>query len=372
MVVPKKNDFAFFGIARMLLLSFTEKELRLPVSESWKIRQFVLKLVHTHTNPDVPIQSERELCRMFGVSRPTVRHAVRQLVEEGLLAVRQGQGVFINPASITSRLPQQDTFLKIGFLTGSGRMFGFDGFFMGVMEKVLCQLKTLPVNFRFLNLQSNNITEVIEEFHAYEIDGLLWLRPTVNCMELVTSLRKHMPVYQIGNVCCKDKYHVTMDYARAGALAAEWFLNRKCKSPVFVGAPASSGVKDIVFKGWKQAFKKSAVAWKTDLVIQEHASIADRIRELACDGNIDGIFSFGSEYVLVDQGLSLAKIPSGHYPILIDENNFGDHGVRIKPSAKIDLKMEESAALAAQLLYNELTSSKHPSKETILHPAILL
>ncbi len=41
------------------------------------------------------IPSERELCKLYGVSRITMRHALGDLVQQGLLTRRQGQGTFV-------------------------------------------------------------------------------------------------------------------------------------------------------------------------------------------------------------------------------------------------------------------------------------
>jgi GntR family transcriptional regulator len=46
--------------------------------------------------PGQRFHSEPELCAMFGISRATVRHAIRELVDEGLLTRVQGQGTFVN------------------------------------------------------------------------------------------------------------------------------------------------------------------------------------------------------------------------------------------------------------------------------------
>jgi len=47
------------------------------------------------------LPSEIELCRRFGVTRPTVRRAIAQLREEGLVSVKRGVGSFVNSSSTT-------------------------------------------------------------------------------------------------------------------------------------------------------------------------------------------------------------------------------------------------------------------------------
>jgi GntR family transcriptional repressor for pyruvate dehydrogenase complex len=49
--------------------------------------------------PGEQIMPERELAQALGVSRPTVREAIKQLVTMGLLEHRQGQGTFVRSVS---------------------------------------------------------------------------------------------------------------------------------------------------------------------------------------------------------------------------------------------------------------------------------
>jgi GntR family transcriptional regulator len=46
--------------------------------------------------PGERFHSEPELCVMFGISRATVRQAIRELVDDGFLTRVQGQGTFVN------------------------------------------------------------------------------------------------------------------------------------------------------------------------------------------------------------------------------------------------------------------------------------
>lgn len=47
--------------------------------------------------PETRIPSEIELMNQYGVSRITVRHAINELVQEGILVKRHGTGTFVLP-----------------------------------------------------------------------------------------------------------------------------------------------------------------------------------------------------------------------------------------------------------------------------------
>ncbi|WP_028801305.1 GntR family transcriptional regulator [Streptomyces sp. 142MFCol3.1] len=70
-----------------------------------KVRDAVLALVEER-RPGDAIPSERALCAELGVSRPTLRAAVDQLVVAGLLVREHGRGVFVASEKITQELVQ--------------------------------------------------------------------------------------------------------------------------------------------------------------------------------------------------------------------------------------------------------------------------
>jgi GntR family transcriptional regulator len=54
--------------------------------------------------PDVMLPSENELVEEFGVTRVTVRNAIKKLKDEGKIRTEKGRGSFVNPAKIVQNL----------------------------------------------------------------------------------------------------------------------------------------------------------------------------------------------------------------------------------------------------------------------------
>jgi GntR family transcriptional regulator len=68
-----------------------------------QVRGYLRELVESLT-PGDPVPSERTLCVQLGVSRPTLRAGVDELVAAGLLVREHGRGTFVAPAKIVQEL----------------------------------------------------------------------------------------------------------------------------------------------------------------------------------------------------------------------------------------------------------------------------
>lgn len=55
-------------------------------------------------SPDVPLPSETSLAESYGVSLGTMRHAIEELVDEGMLERRQGSGTFLRRPDFKSSM----------------------------------------------------------------------------------------------------------------------------------------------------------------------------------------------------------------------------------------------------------------------------
>ena len=72
----------------------------IPVPLYYQLKEILLQYIQ-NAELGVPIPPELELCERFGISRPTVRQAVNELVVEGYLERQKGRGTFVTRPKIT-------------------------------------------------------------------------------------------------------------------------------------------------------------------------------------------------------------------------------------------------------------------------------
>ncbi|MFE2280576.1 GntR family transcriptional regulator [Streptomyces sp. NPDC059454] len=99
-----------------------------------RVRDAILELIEAR-RPGDAIPSERSLCARLGVSRPTLRAAVDELVLAGLLVREHGRGMFVAAEKITQELvPGRGSFA----VPRAG----------GVWTSRVLELRTLPAGAR--------------------------------------------------------------------------------------------------------------------------------------------------------------------------------------------------------------------------------
>lgn len=66
-----------------------------------EIESYIRMKIEDHTYKEgESIPTERELCDLFKVSRMTIRHAVDELIQEGLLIRKKGSGTYVSPPKL--------------------------------------------------------------------------------------------------------------------------------------------------------------------------------------------------------------------------------------------------------------------------------
>lgn len=336
------------------------------IPDYMRVRQYVIDLVLNHADSDARLMSERELCKAFDVARTTVRKALKDLIDDKIIYVQHGKGMFINAAYGRNNASRQQRFYKIAVICDNGKSVYFDGFTMGVLAQLFNRLKGLPVHLIIMNLMGEN-GDTLKEIEMYNPDAMIWLRPPENGLHVVEELSKRIPVCIVGSLPGDSSFAVTMDYRKAGRLAASWFIERGLKRVAFVGSSHSPrNIRTELFGGWQDEFLARSMEYDAKLGVDVSSDIVTSVKELLSEG-IDGIFTFGSEFAAVDNAMN----ESGRScPVMLDENYFALHGASHAPAALLIIFPETIAQQAADQIFKSLTCAGFLHGETVVEPSI--
>ena len=93
-----------------------DKSSPIPVYYQLK-NDFIKKIANGVWKTGECISSERELCEIYGVSRMTIRQAIGELVQEGILTRKKGKGTFV----CEQKVNQKDMMSFTEMIKHSGR-----------------------------------------------------------------------------------------------------------------------------------------------------------------------------------------------------------------------------------------------------------
>jgi len=136
------------------------------------IRTYVDQKKFTH---DARIPSEHFLCGKFAVSRETVRTAIRNLAEEGLLYTVKGSGTFFNSAAALSKSPPPaGEQIRVGFIAQGQDLNASANIVNGIrsaLDKEAVDLKIFLTDNKIAN-ERKCLEACSSGFHGLIIDGV--------------------------------------------------------------------------------------------------------------------------------------------------------------------------------------------------------
>ena len=167
------------------------------IPEYRRVRQYVLDRIAEHEDPRKRFLSEREISRIMGVSRLTVRYALKELVEDQWLLIRKGKGMFVNPDRCWRRGVIKQKCFRVMIIWQDGKLMTLDVFFVGILEQLCSVFKSLPVEMQNGNFVGG-AERIREEIEMYHPDGIIWVRPLDVLYPLIEELREKIPVCIVG------------------------------------------------------------------------------------------------------------------------------------------------------------------------------
>ncbi len=151
--------------------------------------------------PGQKIPPEAELCTEFGVSRITIRQAIRKLVDQRVLSTKQGKGTFVNAVKIRHRLPELYSFsedMREAGLEPSSR----------VLEQRVIDADAEVARLLALPPSDGRVNWIVRVRMANRVPILIerCAIPHYLCPDLVPGSFEHVSLYAL----LTEKYHLEM------------------------------------------------------------------------------------------------------------------------------------------------------------------
>ena len=248
------------------------------------------------------LPSEAQLVDRFGVSRPTVARALRDLQEDGLINRRAGSGTFVQPLSAASSatqvlgllVPERGTteiFEAIcGELGALSRNEGF-GLLWGGSPMPHVDLDSSPEHAR----------EVCQQFIESGVAGVFFAPlelcpdPCIINREILEQLQQAgIPVVLLDRDVTPfpTRSHcdlVSLDNFYAGFLITEHLIRLGCQKIRFVARSGSANTVDARISGSREALRKYALKDRDQLLAKGDPKSAKFVRSLRPGKSCDGI-----------------------------------------------------------------------------------
>ncbi len=184
------------------------------VPEYLRVRKYLYDLVYRNDGRDLRIPPENELARLFGVSRVTVRSAIRGLVDDSILISRRGLGTFINPDAIRQdcrRLP------VIGILFGDGRQT-----YLPSDQQIYAAVQNSGMLAEALHTPDSGAPERLVEIIRDNIAAVIWHLPSRKMEPFFRAIRAAgKPLLIYGNGFENEFDTIRNACAERGVLLAE-------------------------------------------------------------------------------------------------------------------------------------------------------
>jgi len=203
------------------------------VAEYVKIRQYVVNQILGAGRERKLIPSNRELERIFGVSRPTVQRALGDLVSDGYLIAKPGIGTFTNP---DVGLGNYGDYKRIGLIVGDGLMSIYDRFTWNLATWTGERLLRKSHKYCLQPLSLVNSGErLFDEIADLDISGLIWAGPGPEQAPVVRRVKEElaMPLVCVG-ASVEGVSSYFLDFEQASYEAAKSLLAEGRKSFLFV------------------------------------------------------------------------------------------------------------------------------------------
>jgi GntR family transcriptional regulator, N-acetylglucosamine utilization regulator len=165
-----------------------------------------LQISAGHWKPDQELPTEEELCRHYGVSRGTVRRAIADLVQQGLVYRKQGRGTYVSSPKLE------------GSILGSYKLYRANGVPHDAGAKVLrCELHRA-------NNEVRRILQLRPRSEVYELERIRFVQGVPVSLQLSYLPAQLCPGLHLQDLTHRHLYDVLRQDCGVSLLRAEEYV----------------------------------------------------------------------------------------------------------------------------------------------------
>lgn len=212
--------------------------------------------------PDSPIGSESQLCQEFGVSRPTIRRAIAELVSGGLVVAVPGKGTFVRGS-----MSPGETKPVISFIVPNIQTYFIGGIYRGIQsiaEQRGYAVAVYASDWR-ISLENENIRMAVNRGESGAIIFPNWGRS--NYADLLDLKKMGFPFVLVDSFF-RDlpTDYVVVDNAMGAFEAVEHLIKLgHTRIAHVMGKPRAAN--EARLEGYRQALDRHGIPWRPEYVV---------------------------------------------------------------------------------------------------------
>ncbi len=264
-----------------------------PFFKTEPVKNYLLQRINRAGGQPERLPGEIELCRKFGVSRITVRRAIKALEDFNyIIRLPQRKGAFSNP-EMSRAIP-----CIIGILCGDGGRNYITNQMSAVLSVFWEEFNEVNCDFEFamVNINIHDPEESGEELLRLSYDGIFWLHPAPEAIPTIDALiRRGFPVVTVTPPYAADFPEpvancIAYDHADIGRYRGMLIREHGHRHIIYIGLP------NITYQNFVATLDECGKGAHTVSKIGEVNDIESKLRDLLRKNpETDAIISDGRE-----------------------------------------------------------------------------
>lgn len=242
------------------------------ISEYMRIRRYVMNLILRADGKAAQIPTIQELSEKFGVSRPTVSKAMKELTSEGYIIGKRGIGTFTNPArraivAIGKKLP------LVGIMISDGLNVHLDKYIGCALAEILKQVVFIPAIAHLVTVGTSDPEQAVKEILDEQLDALVVFgsnrfTPQLRATGLPVIVSDYRP---------RIPGSVYFDYEDWGYRCGKQLLKENRRNIVFLHDQTPWNVS---FPGIRRAYQEAGVPLNENLFLKDFQNSLNELKNI--------------------------------------------------------------------------------------------